>query len=162
MARFVVKPIVDFLAVRNILGFAAEIVFAMGIILLVLFLAGLFSKTAAAKNTIYKIEDKLLSRLPMYAQIKHISDNVLKFECNDSWKTVLIEADSGKRIAFLVEKLSNGNSVVYLPDAPNPWDGALIFIDGEKLEEVDISVKDAMKILTSLGEKSEQTLKSLL
>jgi uncharacterized membrane protein len=161
LSKIIVTPIVKFLAAKEIMGFAADIVLAVGIILFFLFIVGIISRTSAAKNTMSRLEDKLLSRLPMYPQIKQASGSILKLEGNNSLKTVLVEAEGGKRLAFMVNKLDNNQSIIFLPDAPNPWSGSIVFIDNQKYKEINLTFNNAMQILTSMGTSSNDILKYL-
>ena len=162
LAKLLVKPIVNVLVSNEILGVAADIIMAVAVILFIFFIAGIISRTIAAKRVIARIEDKLLSRIPLYTQLKYLSNNLLKFEQNKSLKTVLVDSDEGKRIAFRIKKNNENSSLVYIPDAPNPWSGSLILVENIKIKVTDLPVDIALKIITSLGTESQENIERLV
>lgn len=162
LAKLLVKPIVKILVAKEILGVAADIIMALGVILFIFFIAGIISRTPAARRSIAGLEDKLLSRIPLYTQLKYLSNNLLKFEQNKSLKTTLVDSDEGKRIAFRIKKINENSSLVYIPDAPNPWSGSLVLIENKKVKEIDLPVNIAVQIITSLGTESQENIEELV
>ncbi len=52
-----------------------------------------------------------------------------------------------RQIGFLIERLSGGQVVVFIPDAPNPWNGGVYIFDEERLtprKATSLSVVDCL------------------
>jgi len=162
LAKLLVKPIVNVFVAKEILGVAADIIMAVAVILFFFFIAGIISRTILAKRAVARIEDRLLSRIPLYTQLKFQSNNILKLEQNKSLKTILVDSDEGKRIAFQIKKVNENSSLVYVPDAPNPWSGSLVLIENKRIRETELPVDTAVKIITSLGTESQEDIERLV
>ena len=44
---------------------------------------------------------------------------------------------------------------MYLPGAPNPWSGSVVFVSAERVTKLALSVTEALKMLRTLGRGSE-------
>jgi uncharacterized membrane protein len=69
---------------------------------------------------------------------------------------VLVTLDDYKQIAFEVERTAGGNVVVYLPGAPNPWSGSVVYVSEDRVEPLDMQPQDAIKNIRVLGRGSEK------
>jgi uncharacterized membrane protein len=62
----------------------------------------------------------------------------------------------------LIEQIDENNSVVFIPDAPNPWSGSVVFVEKKDIKEVEISQKQALACIRKLGYGSKELLKNKL
>ena len=46
--------------------------------------------------------------------------------------------------------------MVYLPGAPNPWSGSVVYVTADRVERLDMSVSEAVKNIRTLGRGSDQ------
>ena len=157
-----VVPIIKLLDVTQIFGIGVEIVISFVIILFILYIGGLISKTSAAKKIILKIENNLLSKVPGYDLIKKTSESFVGFESENSLPTVLARIEDAWQLAFLIEEIENENYAVYIPGTPNPLSGSVYFLEKERIKKTTIPMKDAMKCLRGLGTGSSKLLKGYL
>ena len=58
------------------------------------------------------------------------------------------------RSVFEIERTPAGDVVVYLPGAPNPWSGTVVFVEQSRVEKLDMSVADAIRSIQALGRGS--------
>ncbi len=67
---------------------------------------------------------------------------------------VMARFDDNAQIGFEMERTQQGTVVVYLPGAPAPWSGAVMYVDPGRIEQLDLSVSEAVRIIRQLGRGS--------
>ena len=160
LANVLLGPIVSFLEGKSLFGLGLEIIISIAVIVFVILLGGIISRMAIARYSINRIENAVLSKVPGYNIIKSIIDNIGMIEKEeDSLKVVIAEVDDGWKFGFLSEELDDGKSAVFLPDAPNPWSGSLVYLAPEQITRTDIPITSVMKYLRTLGKGSNEWLK---
>jgi uncharacterized membrane protein len=124
---------------------------------------GVFGKSRTGKKTLGGF-GKLVNIVPIYRSlyhgIKHISSALVEKQTGYN-RPVLAEYPSEDiyRIGFVTsecrpeideaagEELIN----VYIPNSPTPTTGATVMMPQEKLREVDMTVKEAFKLVVTTG-----------
>ena len=162
IAAVLVMPIIKLLNVTHIFGIGVEIIVAIAIILFILYLGGLISKTSRAKNAVKKIEDALLSKVPGYDMIKNMGESFVGFEGNTSISTVLARIEDAWQYGFLIEEIEGEQYAVYVPGAPNPMSGSVYILEKDRIKKTNIPLQAAMKSLRGLGIGSNELLKKYL
>jgi len=157
-----VMPIIKLLNVTHIFGIGVEIIVAIAIILFILYLGGLISKTSRAKKAVKKIEDALLSKVPGYDMIKNMGESFVGFEGNTSISTVLARIEDAWQYGFLIEEIEGEQYAVYVPGAPNPMSGSVYILEKDRIKKTNIPLQAAMKSLRGLGIGSNELLKKHL
>lgn len=110
------------------------------------------------------IIESIFSKAPLvksiYKPIKDIVDN-FGSENNDNFKQVVLvnyPNEHTKSIGFVTKKNicheDNNYSAVFIPTTPNPTNGFLVYFKHENMEELDIPVNEALKLVISLGSAS--------
>jgi uncharacterized membrane protein len=136
---------------------------------LLLSVAILLATGALAANIIgerlLRWSESLLTRIPIvrsiYSSVKQVSDTLLSQKGQSFRQVVLIEFPQRGQwtMGFIVGSPGNhvdarigpGFVTVYVPTAPNPTSGYVLFVRTDELREVDFSVDDALKFHVSLG-----------
>ena len=136
---------------------------------LVMSIAILLATGALAANIIgerlLRWWESLLTRIPIvrsiYSSVKQVSDTLLSQKGQSFRQVVLIEFPQRGQwtMAFVVgapgthvdARIGPGFVTVYVPTAPNPTSGYVLFVRNDELREVDVSVDDALKFHVSLG-----------
>jgi len=162
IAAALVMPIIKLLNVTHIFGIGVEIIVAIAIILFILYLGGLISKTSRAKKAVKKIEDALLSKVPGYDMIKNMGESFVGFEGNTSISTVLARIEDAWQYGFLIEEIEGEQYAVYVPGAPNPMSGSVYILEKARIKKTNIPLQAAMKSLRGLGAGSNELLKKYL
>ena len=157
-----VMPIIKLLNVTHIFGIGVEIIVAIAIILFILYLGGLISKTSRAKKPVKKIEDALLSKVPGYDMIKNMGESFVGFEGNTSISTVLARIEDAWQYGFLIEEIEGEQYAVYVPGAPNPMSGSVYILEKDRIKKTNIPLQAAMKSLRGLGIGSNELLRKYL
>jgi uncharacterized membrane protein len=102
-----------------------------------------------------RIEELLIATLPGYTFAKTLVSGMVKAEDEvGSMTPVLVRLDDYKQIAFEVERTPGGNVVVFLPGAPNPWSGSVVYVSEDRVEPLDMAPQDAIKNIRVLGRGS--------
>ena len=162
IAAVLVIPIIKLLNVTQIFGIGVEIIIAITIILFIIYLGGLISKTSKAKTVVKKIEDALLSKVPGYEMVKNMSESFVGFEENTSIKTVLARIEDAWQFAFLIEEIEGEQYAVFVPGAPNPMSGSVYILEKARIKYTAIPMKSAMKCLHRLAAGSNELVKNYL
>jgi uncharacterized membrane protein len=107
----------------------------------------------------------LLNRIPVvrsiYSGVKQVSDTLFSNKGQSFRKVVLIQFPHPGTwtLGFVVgapgpvvsAHTTSGAITVYVPTAPNPTSGYVLVVRPEDVEELDISVDDALKFHLSMG-----------
>ena len=155
-------PLVSHLPRVHVLGIAIQELTGIIIIIFICFIAGLVARTAGAKKLIHKIENGILSFVPGYSFMKNMNESVMGFESNQDLKVILVPTDAGLQFAFLIEQINENSFTVFIPDAPNPWSGSVVFVEKKDIREIEISQKEALACIRKLGYGSKELLKNKL
>ncbi|WPO80459.1 DUF502 domain-containing protein [Flavobacterium sp. KACC 22761] len=155
-------PLVNNLPRISVLGLALQEFIGILLIILICLVAGLLAKTANAKKLVERLEDGVLSFVPGYSFMKNMNENILGLESKDDLKVILVPTDAGLQFAFLIEQISEDKFTVFIPDAPNPWSGSVVFVEKKDIQDIDITQKQALACIRKLGYGSKELLKNKL
>lgn len=158
----ITNPIVSHFPKVKVLGLAIEEIVAILIIIFICFAAGLIAKTTYAQKLIHRLENGILSFVPGYSFMKKMNENIMGFESNEDLKVVLVPTDAGWQFAFLIEQIDENNFSVFIPNAPNPWSGSVVFVEKKNIKDIQISQKQALACIRKLGYGSKELLKNKL
>ena len=101
------------------------------------------------------MDRSLLDFSPGYAFIKGFADNLRQTEeISSSFVPVMVRFDDYFQIGFETEQLPNGKVAIYLPGAPNPWSGSVVFVSNDRIKPLSISLPDALRNIRTLGKGS--------
>ncbi|MCR4031808.1 MULTISPECIES: DUF502 domain-containing protein [Flavobacterium] len=155
-------PLVTNLPRVHVLGIALQELIGITFIILICFAAGLLARTKKAKELILKLENGILSFVPGYSFMKSMNENIMGIESKENLKVILVPTDAGWQFAFLIEQIDENNFTVFVPDAPNPWSGSVVFVEKKDIKEVDMTQKQALACIRKLGFGSKELLKNKL
>lgn len=131
-------------------------------LLAVCFAAGLVAKTPAGNAAVHWLEDALLGRVPIYQMLKSASADLTGIVGGSHVEVVLREADGGWQLGFVMERFDDGWCTLLLPEAPNAISGSIVYVRGETLRRVDVTVAQAMKVVKRGGLGSGALLRTHL
>ncbi|MGI9520419.1 MAG: hypothetical protein ACR2PG_02110 [Hyphomicrobiaceae bacterium] len=148
----IAEPIVEILPVKSFLGIAIVDFLVIFGILIVCYIAGLAAKIELLRNRSARLEDLLVSAVPGYSLAKTFATSFASAEdALGNMKPILVRLDDMYQIAFEVEQTPMGFVVAYLPDAPNPWSGSVVYVAGERVGNLDIKPAEAIRLIRLLG-----------
>lgn len=135
-------------------GFVLELLAIVATVLLC-FVAGLLAKRASAKRLRERLDTTLLNSFPGYAFIKGFAENLRQAEqLAGSFQPVLVRFDDYAQVAFETHRDSTGKVAVYLPGAPNPWSGTVVYVSQERVEPLVMTLTEALRNIRTLGKGS--------
>ncbi len=155
ISMLVAEPLGALIPVDRVGGVALANILAALVIFVLCYLAGLVARRSSIKEKVARIEGLLIATIPGYAFAKTMVSGVVKAEDEVGKMTpVLVRLDDYKQIAFEVERAPGGNVVVFLPGAPNPWSGSVVYVSEDRVEPLDMLPQDAIKNIRVLGRGS--------
>jgi len=157
-----------FTSVDNILQPVVKSIFGhtipgvgFGVIVVVIYLAGLITSNLVGKRLQRWVENYTVSRIPLvrplYQGIRQILESFSSPGKSVFLSVVLVEfpRKGVKSIGFVTNetKDKNGEKLfhVFIPHAPNPITGFVLIVKETELEPTNMSVEDAVKMIVSAG-----------
>jgi uncharacterized membrane protein len=145
------------------LGFAIP---GLGVVLtlVILVVTGIFARNFFGQQFL-KAWDSILRRIPfvksIYSGVKQVSDTLFSDTGQAFRKALLVEFphDGSYTIAFmtgtptgeLAERLPGEHVSVYVPTTPNPTSGYLLLLPKDRVQELDMTIDEALKYIVSMG-----------
>ena len=131
-------------------------VVTVALVALVCLFAGRIAEKAAAQRLRNRLDNLLLGAFPGYAFVKGLAENIQQNEAAaSSFVPVLLTTGDGTQVAFETDRIEGGAVAVYVPGAPNPWSGSVLFVNPDQVKKLSVSAAEALKILRTLGRGSE-------
>jgi uncharacterized membrane protein len=147
--RAMARPIADALGIDR-LGFVAVIdLFTLLLTLALCYAAGLVATSERGRRAYQALDTRLLDIWPRYAFIKATASGVARKRV-EHMRPVMVRFDDQSQLAFEVER-DQTRVVVFLPGSPDPWSGAVSFVDGARVTPLDVDVQSVLKALRGGG-----------
>jgi uncharacterized membrane protein len=149
------KAIAPIFGAESFAGGAALDVLAIGVVVCISFIAGLLARRGTAKQIRAKLDSTLMSVVPGYIFIKGLADNLRQTEeLSGSLLPVVVDLGDCEQIAFETNRHPDGKVAIYLPGAPNPWSGNIIFLPSERVRRIPVSLTEVIHNIRTLGKSS--------
>jgi uncharacterized membrane protein len=153
----VAKPISHALPVQTMVGVRAETVLAVLVLVFFSLVAGLVARTNAGKRIMSWSENSLLGGLPQYQLVKSMAEGLV--ESAKSVHPALVSIEGGWQIGYLLEPLENGWVAVFLPQAPTPMSGNVMYLPADRVRPLGMTMVQAMAIVKRMGVGSAKALR---
>ena len=151
LSHKIVRPLATHLPVSPYFKTEEPTLLAIGLLVLVCFLAGFLAKTAMARRGVGWLEETLLSNIPGYEFIKSLSWSLLVAENRPVYPVVLARLEDAWQLAFLIERLEADHVAVFVPGAPSPKSGSVYFLTHDRIKLMDVPPAQALKCLKRYG-----------
>ena len=159
-----VKPVVNTFDFER-LGKAADIgagtLLAVLLLVLISFTAGMLARTAVGSRVSSWFEKSVAGGLPQYRMVKSMAEGLAQIEGSEGMKPALVSIEDGWQLGYLLEPVGDGWVAVFLPAAPTPMSGTLIYLPTERVRPLDISMVDATALVKHLGIGSGKALRGV-
>ena len=142
-------------------GIGAATVIAVLVLILISFIAGFVARTDLGKRITRAFENSLLGSIPQYQLAKSMAEGLAKIESASHVKVVLVSADGGWQIGYLLESLGNGWVTVFLPQAPTPMSGNVMYLPSDRVRPLEITIGQAMAVVKRIGVGSGDILRGV-
>lgn len=152
VAHKLADPLAARLPMESVVGLRTPVLLAITVLVVFCFIAGFFARTALAKKMVQGLAAAVLSKVPGYALLKSVSESLLGVEPQRAYPVVLARLDETWQIGLVA---------VFIPDAPNPQSGAVVFLTPEQFQPTNISLAAALKCLKYHGAESPGLLRGL-
>ena len=151
----VARPIDKLIPIESIGGIAVANLLALLAVLVICFVAGVAARSPLAKKFYRAIDNGLLA-IPGYAFVKAHTDSMKLGQAEaKSMQPVMVRFDDNSQIGFEIERLDNGQVVIYLPGAPDPWSGRVVYFHTDRVKKLELSVSEAINNVSRLGRGSQ-------
>jgi uncharacterized membrane protein len=135
----------------DIAGIGAATVLSILVLVLISFAAGIAARTAIGGRISRWSETSLLGRLPHYQLIKSMAEGLAHIESASGLKPALVSIEDGWQIGYLLEQLENDWVAVFLPQAPTPMSGTVMYFPANRVRPLGITMVQAMSIVKAIG-----------
>ena len=147
--RSIARPISDALGIERV-GFVAMIdVVTLLLTLVICYLAGHVATSERGKRAYQALDRRLLDIWPRYAFIKATASGVAR-EQAEHMRPVMVRFDDQSQVALELER-DAARVVVFVPGSPDPWSGAVSFVDSDRVTPIDCDTQAIFKTLRSGG-----------
>jgi uncharacterized membrane protein len=153
-------PIASAFPEHRIAGATVATVLAALVLVLLAFLAGLFARTSVGRDLARWLEDSLLGNLPQYRMVKTMAEGLAQIEDSQNLRPALVSIEGGWQLGYLLEQVSAGWVAVFLPQAPTPMSGNVMYMPAERVRPLDMPIGEAMLLVKRLGVGSAQSLRT--
>jgi uncharacterized membrane protein len=164
VAATVAKPMADTLEGEgwgDVAGIGLVTVLSALVLVVVSFGAGLVARTYVGARLTRRFENSALGRLPHYQMLKSMAEGLVQLESATGIKPALINIEDAWQMGYLLEPLENGWSSVFLPQAPTPMSGNVMYLPPGRVRPLDITMVDAMAIIKRIGVGSAEALRGV-
>jgi uncharacterized membrane protein len=157
----VARPIDKLIPIESIGGIAFANLLALLAILVVCFVAGVAARSPLAKKFYRAIDNGLLA-IPGYAFVKAYTDSMKLGQAEaKSMQPVMVQFDDNSQLGFEIERLDDGQVVIYLPGAPDPWSGSVVYFHADRVKKLELSASEAINNVRRFGRGSQAFQKEI-
>lgn len=151
LAMKVATPIAAMLPNAHFRGVAPATLIAALILLLIAFGAGLLARTSVGRRVTEWFEESVLGGMPQYRMVKAMAEGLAQIETGDGMRPVLYRSDEGWLLGYHLEDLAGGWVAVFLPAAPTPMSGSVMYVPADRIKPLDIGMPAAIRIVKHIG-----------
>lgn len=142
-------------------GIGAATALAILVLLILCLVSGIYARTGGGRRISRWFEGSLLGSLPHYQMIKSMVESLAQFEASSDIRPALVSIEDGWQVGYLVEPLHDGWVAVFLPQAPTPMSGNVMYLPAARVRPLDMSMVQAMTLIKRLGIGSAQALRGV-
>lgn len=163
LVRKIAEPIAHSLHLDHLIGagIGTVTILSAAALVLISYAAGVIARTAAGRRVARWSESSFLGRFPHYQVIKSMAEGLAHIENASGLKPALINIEGGWQIGYLLEHLDTDWVVVFLPQAPSPMSGNVMYMPAERVRPLDITLVQAMSIVKAIGVGSNAALRGV-
>lgn len=152
IARRIFTPLADHVGGPDHIGPVLALALAILSLLALVLLAGLFARTFLGRAMVHWLENRVLTRVPVYGFVKSAAEGVVGLSSMEGLTTCLASIEEAWVLAFVIERdAARGLVTVFVPGAPAPLSGAVYFLEEARVRDLDMPVLEAMTLLRQLG-----------
>ena len=129
----------------------AETALSLLLVLALCFLIGVVVRTRMGQTARDKIERTFFERIPGYALLRSLTQQMAGKSRENIWKPALLDGDEGLLLVFIIEEFHDGRYTVFVPSIPTPLAGAVYVVERSRVHPLDVPFTDALKMVSRWG-----------
>jgi len=133
-----------------------EELMALLLVLVLCFMVGMILRTTAGKAVREKIERSVFERIPGYALLRSLTQQLAGESRENIWKPALAEIEEALVPAFIIEEFDDGRYTVFVPSVPTPLAGAVYILERARVHPLDVPFTQAIKVISRWGQGSKE------
>lgn len=153
----VVRPIVGLLPD----WLPAEQLLSLLLVLIVCELVGYCVQTRIGRRIWGGLEGPLAQRIPGYASIRNLTQQLTGESRSNAWKPALAEIEEALVPAFIIEEFEDGRSTVFVPSVPTPLAGAVYILTADRVHALNVPFTQAIKAISQWGAGSKDLVDAM-
>lgn len=139
----------------------AEMLLSLLLVLVICLLVGMLVRTRIGGVIRERIETTLFERIPGYALIRSLTQQLAGTSQEKVWKPALVELEEGLVPAFIIEEFEDGRYTVFVPSIPTPLAGAVYILDRKRVHPLDVPFTAALRTISKWGSGSMELVASM-
>ena len=161
IASRVAKPVVENFPAHQVAGVALGTIAAALLLTIVAFAAGLAARTERGRAITRWVGESVLGAMPQYRVVTSMAEGLTKIEQGDGLRPALVAIDDVWQVCYVLEELEHGWVAIFIPQAPTPMSGNVLYVTEDRLRRLDIGIGAAMQLVKRMGAGSAQSLKNV-
>jgi len=157
-ASKVAEPLAARLPFDHFAGIGTATLLAALVLLAIAFFAGLLARTRVGKRVSSRFEESILGGIPQYRMVKSMAEGLTHIESGAGMHPVLVRLDDAWQLAYRLEDLPGGWVAVFVPAAPTPMSGNVLYVAARRIRPLSASMAAAMKLVKAVGVGSREAL----
>jgi len=139
----------------------AENLLSLLLVLAVCFLVGVAVQTKAGRALRERMEATFFERLPGYALLRGLTQQLAGNSQEEAWTPVLAELEDALVPAFIIEEHDDGRFTIFVPSVPTPLAGAVYVLAPERVHILDVPFTHAIKCVSRWGSGSKDLVAAI-
>ena len=161
IASRVAKPVVENFPAHQVAGVALGTIAAALLLTIVAFAAGLAARTERGRAITRWVGESVLGAMPQYRVVTSMAEGLTKIEQGDGLRPALVAIDDVWQVCYVLEELEHGWVAIFIPQAPTPMSGNVLYVTEDRLRRLDIGIGAAMQLVKRMGAGSAEALKNV-
>ena len=153
------NPLAALSPIQTFGGVGVAAFMAVGLIFFLCFLGGLVIHTAWAQRLLEQSDSQLLGKIPFYAFLRTMVYEMSGRPAETGLNLALAWIEECWQPAVVQEELDNGWLVVFVPQAPTPFSGAIFYMPPDRVKKLSATSADMFKAMARFGVGSRAILK---
>ena len=138
----------------------AEYLLSLLLILALCLVLGVLVRTSPGRKLWEMCDRSLFQRIPGYAVIRGLTQQLAGKTQDESWKPALVELEDALVPAFIIERLSDGFTV-FVPSSPTPLAGTIYILSADRVHPLDVPFTHALQVVSRWGAGSGDLLAAM-
>ena len=157
----VATPVVAHFPAHQVAGVALGTLAAVLLLTVIAFAAGLAARTEQGRAMTRWVGESFLGAMPQYRVVTSMAEGLTKIEQGTGLQPALVSAEGTWQLCYVLEELERGWVAVFIPQAPTPLSGNVLYVPSERVRRLDLKIGEAMQLVKRMGAGSALSLKDV-